>query len=180
MKIEGSVALVTGANRGLGAAFCRTLLDRGAAKVYAGARNLHSLDHDGIVPVQLDVTSATDIAAAAEHCGDVTLLVNNAGISTGTSALADDGRVIGESPHGPLPARRRHGARAGRQREFDPLRRSRVSDRAFRRTAWPRLGRAMCGGTPLRDLGWRRSRGRRIRDSSRWFSWRYGCDGRRR
>ena len=40
MKIEGSVALVTGANRGLGAAFCRTLLDRGAAKVYAGARDL--------------------------------------------------------------------------------------------------------------------------------------------
>ena len=45
---------------------------------------------DGVVPVQLDVTSATDIAAAAASCGDVTLLVNNAGIGTGTAALADD------------------------------------------------------------------------------------------
>ena len=90
MKIEGSVALVTGANRGLGAAFCRTLLDRGATKVYAGARDLRTIDLAGVVPVQLDVTSAADIAAAAEHCGDVTLLVNNAGIGTGTSALADD------------------------------------------------------------------------------------------
>jgi NAD(P)-dependent dehydrogenase (short-subunit alcohol dehydrogenase family) len=88
MKIEGSVALVTGANRGLGAAFCRTLLDRGATKVYAAARDLQTLDHDGVVPVQLDVTSATDIASAAEQCGDVTLLVNNAGIGTGTSALS--------------------------------------------------------------------------------------------
>ena len=90
MNIEGSVALVTGANRGLGAAFCRTLLDRGATKVYAGARDPATIDHPGLIPVQLDVTSAADIAAAADQCGDVTLLVNNAGIGTGTSALADD------------------------------------------------------------------------------------------
>ena len=90
MKIEGSVALVTGANRGLGAAFCRTLLDRGATKVYAAARDLERLDDDGVVPVELDVTSASDIASAADRCRDVTLLVNNAGISTGTSALSDN------------------------------------------------------------------------------------------
>ena len=90
MKIEGSVALVTGANRGLGAAFCRALLDRGATKVYAGARDLRKLDIDGVVPVQLDVTSAADIEAVADLCGDVTLLVNNAGIGTGTSVLSDD------------------------------------------------------------------------------------------
>ena len=90
MKIEGSVALVTGANRGLGAAFCRTLLDRGATKVYAAARDLQRLDLDGVVPVELDVTSAADIASAANRCGDVTLLVNNAGIGTGTSVLADN------------------------------------------------------------------------------------------
>ena len=107
MKIEGSVALVTGANRGLGAAFCRTLLDRGASKVYAGVRDLHSLDHRGVVPVQLDVTSATDIAAAAASCGDVALLINNAGIGTGTAALADDAldaarREFETNVYGPL------------------------------------------------------------------------------
>ena len=88
MNIQGSVAIVTGANRGLGAAFCRTLLERGASKVYAGARDLRSLDNPDVIPVQLDVTSAVDIAAAAERCGDVTLLINNAGIGTGTAALA--------------------------------------------------------------------------------------------
>ena len=90
MRIKGSVALVTGANRGLGAAFCRALLDRGATKVYAATRDLQKLDHDGVVPVELDVTSAADIASAADRCSDVTLLINNAGIGTGTSALADN------------------------------------------------------------------------------------------
>lgn len=90
MEIEGSVALVTGANRGLGAAFCRALLEQGAAKVYAGARDLSTIEHPGVVPLQLDVTSAADVAAVADACGDVTLLVNNAGIGTGTAALADD------------------------------------------------------------------------------------------
>ena len=107
MNIEGSVALVTGANRGLGAAFCRTLLERGASKVYAGARDLNSLDNPDVIPVQLDVTSATDIGAAAERCGDVTLLINNAGIGTGTAALADDAldaarREFETNVYGPL------------------------------------------------------------------------------
>lgn len=95
MNIEGSVALVTGANRGLGASFCRVLLARGATTVYAGARDvgsidLVSIDDDRVVPIQLDVTSASDRAAAAERCSDLTLLVNNAGIGTNTKALADD------------------------------------------------------------------------------------------
>ena len=90
MDIEGSVAFVTGANRGLGAAFCRLLLERGAKTVYAGARDQSTVTADGVVPVQLDVTSLADIAAAAERCGDVTLLVNNAGIGTGTGSLADN------------------------------------------------------------------------------------------
>jgi NAD(P)-dependent dehydrogenase (short-subunit alcohol dehydrogenase family) len=90
MKIEGSTALVTGANRGLGAAFCRSLLDRGATTVYAGARDVQAVTSDGVIPLRLDVTSAADIAAAADRCRDVTLLVNNAGIGTGTSVLADD------------------------------------------------------------------------------------------
>jgi NAD(P)-dependent dehydrogenase (short-subunit alcohol dehydrogenase family) len=79
--IEGTTALVTGANRGLGKAFVQALLDRGAAKVYAGARNPGTVDVTDarVVPVQLDITNLDDIAAAARDCTDVSLLVNNAG-----------------------------------------------------------------------------------------------------
>jgi NAD(P)-dependent dehydrogenase (short-subunit alcohol dehydrogenase family) len=90
MNVEGSVALVTGANRGLGASLCAALLERGASRVYAGARNVDSVAMDGVEPIQLDITSSDDIAAAAARCGDVTLLINNAGIGTGTSALAEN------------------------------------------------------------------------------------------
>jgi len=90
VDIAGSVALVTGANRGLGAAFCRVLLDQGASKVYAGARDPDSIKIPGVIPVRLDITSPGDVAAAVAQCGDTTLLVNNAGILTGTSVLADD------------------------------------------------------------------------------------------
>jgi NAD(P)-dependent dehydrogenase (short-subunit alcohol dehydrogenase family) len=79
--IEGTTALVTGANRGLGKAFVQALLDRGAAKVYAGARNPGTVDVTDarVVPVQLDITNLDDIAAAARDCTDVSLLINNAG-----------------------------------------------------------------------------------------------------
>lgn len=90
MEITGSVALVTGANRGLGAEFCRALLERGASKVYAAAREPGSITMDRVVPIGLDITSPADVAAAAAMCSDVTLLINNAGISTVTSALAAD------------------------------------------------------------------------------------------
>jgi NAD(P)-dependent dehydrogenase (short-subunit alcohol dehydrogenase family) len=90
MDVKGSVALVTGANRGLGKCLCTALLARGATKVYAGARDVSSVRMDGVEAIQLDITSADDIAAVAAHCGDVTLLVNNAGIGTGTSALSVD------------------------------------------------------------------------------------------
>lgn len=88
--IEGAVAVVTGANRGLGATFARMLLEQGAARVYAGARDPDSIEVEGVVPVRLDITSSDDVAAAAALAGDVNLLVNNAGISTGTGVLADD------------------------------------------------------------------------------------------
>lgn len=80
MKIEGSIALVTGVNRGLGAAFARGLLAAGAAKVYASARNPDTVTQTGVVPVRLDVTQPEHIAALARELTDVTLLVNNAGI----------------------------------------------------------------------------------------------------
>ena len=90
MNVQGSVALVTGANRGLGASLCAALLEHGASRVYAGARNVDSVTMDGVEPIRLDITSPDDIAAAAAKCGDVTLLINNAGIGTATSALAEN------------------------------------------------------------------------------------------
>ena len=88
MRIEGSTALVTGANRGLGRHLAQELLARGA-RVYAAARNPASVDLAGVTPIALDVTDPASVAAAAEATGDVTLLVNNAGSSTG-AALLDD------------------------------------------------------------------------------------------
>ena len=90
MKIEGSVVLVTGANRGIGAEYVRQLLDRGASKVYAAARNIESVTNDKAVAISLDVTSASDIAEAVKSCGDVSMLINNAGILCETSVMADN------------------------------------------------------------------------------------------
>jgi NAD(P)-dependent dehydrogenase (short-subunit alcohol dehydrogenase family) len=81
MKIQGSVALVTGANRGLGKAIVSALIEAGAAKVYAAARDERQVVADGsrVVPLTLDVTKPEQIAAAVRKAGDVTLLINNAG-----------------------------------------------------------------------------------------------------
>ncbi|MGV9375509.1 SDR family oxidoreductase [Nonomuraea sp. NPDC003707] len=93
MKISGSVALVTGANRGLGAAFAQALLDRGARTVYAAARNPATITGANLTPIELDVTDPAAVAAAAERCGDVDLLVNNAGISRSGSSDLDSARA---------------------------------------------------------------------------------------
>ena len=89
MKIAGSTALVTGANRGLGRQFAEQLLARGAA-VYAAARHPESIDLPGTVPIRLDVTDRDSIAAAAEQARGVSLLINNAGSFTGVSLLEGD------------------------------------------------------------------------------------------
>ena len=83
MNVKDSVALVTGANRGVGAAYVRALLERGAAKVYAAMRSTAGYEApDGRVqPIEIDVTDHGRIARAAAECGDVTLLVNNAGVN---------------------------------------------------------------------------------------------------
>jgi NAD(P)-dependent dehydrogenase (short-subunit alcohol dehydrogenase family) len=80
MKIEGSVALVTGANRGLGQVFARELVSRGAAKVYGAARHPDAVTEPGVTPIALDITDAPRVAQVAQQCADVSLLVNNAGV----------------------------------------------------------------------------------------------------
>jgi NAD(P)-dependent dehydrogenase (short-subunit alcohol dehydrogenase family) len=81
MKLEGCIALVTGANRGLGKAIVSALVEAGAAKVYAAARDERKVSTDGsrVVPLTLDVTKPEQIALAVRKAGDVTLLINNAG-----------------------------------------------------------------------------------------------------
>jgi NAD(P)-dependent dehydrogenase (short-subunit alcohol dehydrogenase family) len=91
MRTENAVALVTGANRGLGLAFARALLAGGARKVYAAARDPDSVTLPGVTPIRLDVTSNDEIGAAARQAGDVDLLINNAGIARRSGLLAADG-----------------------------------------------------------------------------------------
>ena len=88
MQLKDSVVFVTGANRGLGLAFAQAALAAGARKVYAAARDPASVTLPGVVPIRLDVGNAVQVAAAVRDCGDVTLLINNAGISMGSSFLA--------------------------------------------------------------------------------------------
>jgi NAD(P)-dependent dehydrogenase (short-subunit alcohol dehydrogenase family) len=90
MQIEGTIALVTGANRGIGKAFTAALLERGAAKVYAAVRDIATITDDDprLVPVQLDVTDADRVAAVARELGDVELVVNNAGIARPATPLS--------------------------------------------------------------------------------------------
>jgi NAD(P)-dependent dehydrogenase (short-subunit alcohol dehydrogenase family) len=88
MQIEGSVAVVTGANRGLGRHLAEELLRRGAAKVYAAARHPEQITSSGVIPLRLDTNDPASVAAAAATAADATLLVNNAG-NYNTATLLD-------------------------------------------------------------------------------------------
>lgn len=93
MEIKDSVAIVTGGNRGIGEAFVRAFLAAGAKRVYVGARNpadaAHLVAESGgrAVAVQLDVTDEASVQRAARECGDVTIVVNNAGAYANTTLL---------------------------------------------------------------------------------------------
>src|SRR5216683_246931 len=82
MRIEGSVALVTGAGRGLGRVFARALVERGAKTVYGAARDPARVTEPGVSPVALDITDAGRVDQVAAQYPDVSLLVNNAGVLT--------------------------------------------------------------------------------------------------
>lgn len=89
MNIKGSVALVTGANRGIGKAYVTALLDRGATKIYAGMRDITGYEPAANVEaIRIDITNGADISAAAEICSDVSLLINNGGLNHNTSLIA--------------------------------------------------------------------------------------------
>jgi NAD(P)-dependent dehydrogenase (short-subunit alcohol dehydrogenase family) len=92
--VKGAVALVTGTSRGIGPETVKGLLAGGAAKIYCGTRDKAKLakliakSPKKLVPLEIDITKPEEIAAAAKACGDVTLLVNNAGINFNTPLFA--------------------------------------------------------------------------------------------
>jgi NAD(P)-dependent dehydrogenase (short-subunit alcohol dehydrogenase family) len=90
MNLQDSIAVVTGSNRGLGRQFAAQLLERGAKKVYAAARDPKRVEIPGVTPLALDITDPDSVAAAAAVAGDATLVINNAGISTHTGLTDGD------------------------------------------------------------------------------------------
>lgn len=88
-QLSGAVVLVTGANGGLGREFVEQALARGAAKVYATARRPQEWHDSRIIPLSLDVTDPNSIRAAVAQAPDVTVLINNAGISVPADTLLD-------------------------------------------------------------------------------------------
>jgi NAD(P)-dependent dehydrogenase (short-subunit alcohol dehydrogenase family) len=97
MNIQGSIAFVTGANRGIGKADVEALVTAGASRIYATARSIESLKDivaiapDRIIPIALDITNPEQVIEAAQQAQDVTLLINNAGV------LGAGGLFVGNS-----------------------------------------------------------------------------------
>lgn len=96
--LGGQAVLVTGANRGMGREYVAQLLERGAARVYAAARDPRTinLDDPRVIALPLDVTDPASIAAAAEVATDLGVLINNAGILRGASVLEQDTTAMRE------------------------------------------------------------------------------------
>ncbi|WP_166973458.1 SDR family oxidoreductase [Brevibacterium atlanticum] len=82
MNIDKSIAVVTGANRGLGRQFAAQLLERGASKVYAAARRPEAVDLPGVEAIRLDVTDQDQVDVVARRVGEADIIVNNAGFSS--------------------------------------------------------------------------------------------------
>ena len=93
MDLSQQVVLITGANRGLGKALAEAFVEQGA-KVYAAARQIQSVQSHNVIPIQLDVTNEQSIKEAAQMAGDVTIVINNAGIMSKTNIVDGDLQVI--------------------------------------------------------------------------------------
>ena len=95
MQVQDAIALVTGANGGIGQYYIQGLQAAGATRIYAGARNPDSLKDiaaanlDRIIPISLDITNEASVKAAVEAYSDVTLLINNAGVGFNQRLVAD-------------------------------------------------------------------------------------------
>ena len=94
--VASQVALVTGANRGIGKVITETLLNKGATKVYGAVRNPDSLANlvekhgDKVVPLELDLSKNDTVVAAAKRASDTSLVINNAGVLKTASAFSED------------------------------------------------------------------------------------------
>src|SRR4051795_2184635 len=93
MTTKDSVVFITGANRGLGLAFAHEAIRRGAKTVYAGVRTLTDASLPGIRQIRIDVTDPESVAKAAAECGDITVLVNNAGIARTHTSMLDPSMI---------------------------------------------------------------------------------------
>jgi NAD(P)-dependent dehydrogenase (short-subunit alcohol dehydrogenase family) len=103
MTLSDKVVLVSGANRGIGAAIVKELLKADVAKIYATARDqqaLPSFNDSRVVPLQMDITSDSSVIAAATAAQHVDVLVNNAGtlafgnfLDNGWETFEDDMRT---------------------------------------------------------------------------------------
>lgn len=97
MKMKDAVILVTGASRGLGRSLVRAATEAGAKRVYATARNPKQVDaSDIVVPLALDVTDPRSIAEAAARAGDISMLINNAGLLASANVLTSSPEKIAE------------------------------------------------------------------------------------
>ena len=100
VQLKDKVVLVTGANRGIGRAFVEVLVARGVSRIYAAARNLQdakdlvAIAPGIIVPLQLDITNASEIAAAKVMITNLDVLINNAGIANSSGFVGEESLAI--------------------------------------------------------------------------------------